>query len=446
MSLANETASPRRDFVFEDRERGIFKVHRSSMTLPSVLDEERTKVFDRCWLYLGHESEVVQPGDFKTRWVGGRSLLYLRDADGRLHAFLNSCRHQGAEVCREDGGNAKRFTCFYHGFTYANDGRLVSMPGEDSYGPNFDKSRFSLYEARLESYRGFVFVTFDPDIVDLVTYLAGAREYLDLIADQSPAGLEVIAGTHKYSMRANWKLLPANSLDGYHAFTVHSTWVQYLKDTGADLSGGIRGVGKGLGNGHSVIDYFGVNGRPVALWEPAWGEAAREDIAALRKDLVDRFGEERAAWIAERNKNLLVFPNLVINDIMSLVVRTCWPVSHDYMDVTTWALGIVGEPAHQRERRLDSFLTFLGPGGFATPDDVEVLDVCQRGFSTFRELEWSDLSRGMHKEVCDPDEEEQMRAFWRHWNKLMSAEIPPLRLGNGSLGAPATAGNIGASP
>lgn len=409
-----------KSFIFEDPEHSTFRVHRSAMTLPSVYEAEVERIFGRCWLYLGHESEVSRPGDFKTRWVGGRPLIFVRDDDGIVRAFLNSCPHRGAEVCREDAGKTKHFTCFYHGLTFTNKGKLASISGPDSYGPSFDKSALNLHEVRLQAYRGFVFVTFDRDNVDLVTYLADAKDYIDVISDVGWNGLEVISGTHKYSMRANWKMLPENSLDGLHAFTTHSTWITYLKDTGVNVSGGLKGFSRDLGNGHSVIDYHGVNGRPVALWEPLWGEDARSDIEESRNRLIEMYGEERALWIAERNKNLLIFPNLIFIDAMSLTVRTCWPVSHDYMIVTAWALGVVGELPEHRERRLESFLTFLGPGSFATPDDVEALDVCQRGLSTYRELEWSDMSRGMGKSVQAVDDEEPGRTYWRRWNELMT--------------------------
>lgn len=114
-----------RQFVIDDADRSIFKVNRSTMTRADIFEEEQTKIFDRCWVYLGHESEVPNANDFKTRTVGGRSLLFTRDSAGVLHAYLNTCPHRGATVCREEEGSAKRFTCFYHGWTFGNDGSLL---------------------------------------------------------------------------------------------------------------------------------------------------------------------------------------------------------------------------------------------------------------------------------------------------------------------------------
>ena len=92
------------------------------------------------------------------------------------------------------------------------------------------------------------------------------------------------------------------------------------------------------------------------------------------------------------------------------------------MKVTAWALGPAEESERARARRLDSFLTFYGPGGFATPDDVEALESVQAGLATWRETEWSVMSRGMDKtgEQLNTDEE-HLRTFWRRWNELMTA-------------------------
>src|SRR4029077_9833206 len=122
---------------------------------------------------------------------------------------LTTCGHRGLLVCRSREGNAKRYTCFYHGWTYDRDGNLYAVPGQSAYPPSFNKSEFGLKEpARVESYRGFVFLNFDAGAVALEQYLGGAREYIDLILDQSPSGqMEVIQGTQEYDIRANWKLL-----------------------------------------------------------------------------------------------------------------------------------------------------------------------------------------------------------------------------------------------
>ena len=123
--------------------------------------------------------------------------------------------------------------CFYHAWTYGSTGALNGLPDEEGYGPTFDRACMGLLSpAKVDSYRGFVFACFDPGAVDLRTYLAGAADYLDLVADQAWA-MEITPGAHAYSADANWKLFVENSLDGYHVLPVHITYFEYLEKSRA---------------------------------------------------------------------------------------------------------------------------------------------------------------------------------------------------------------------
>lgn len=407
-------------FIDDDREAHRFRVHRSTMTSPEIYATEMQRVFAHSWLYVGHESEIRKKGDYVRRPVGGRQVFMVRGREGQVNVFHNTCTHRGAMVCRAERGNAKIFSCFYHAWSFNTDGELVGVPDKQAYGDDLDFGKLGLRPAaRVDSYRGFVFLSYDPDIVPLVDYLAGATEYLDLVVD-AVDDVQVISGTNEYAINANWKLLAENSIDGYHAVSTHDTYFKYLVSLGTDLAGGVQGTAKALGNGHAVLEYTAPWGRPVAKWEPLFGEGAREEIGRLRDELVSKHGEERASRMADVNRNLLIYPNLVINDIMAITVRTFMPVSADRMEITAWELAPGEELPELRQRRLDSFLTFLGPGGFATPDDIEALESCQQGFHSGG-VEWSDISRGMAR-TPEANDEEQMRAFWRRWNEQMMGE------------------------
>ena len=324
-------------YIMDDQDAGLFRVNRRAFTDAECLQNERRRIFDKCWIYVGHESEVPHAGDYRSRNVVGRPMILVRGDDNVVRVLLNTCTHRGAMVCRQKSGNAKTFQCPYHAWTYNSRGQLIGVPGEDSYSEAFKREDMKLAAPRhVDDYRGFIFACFDPAAQSLYDYLAGAREYLDLVADQSELGMKIVAGQQSYSARANWKLLVENSYDGYHGLPTHQRYFSFL------------------------------------------------------------------------------------NDIMAITVRTFYPVSPDYMEVNAWALAPIDESAQDSALRLDSFLTFLGPGGFATPDDVEMLESCQRGFAN-REVEWSDISRGMKREVPSITDELQMRAFWRRWNQLMTA-------------------------
>ncbi len=163
-------------YVVEDREKLTFRVSREALVSPAILDEERKRVFERCWIYVGHGSELKERGAFRTRTVAGRPVIFCRDEAGQVRCLVNSCRHRGAIVCSEREGKQRYFTCPYHGWTYDGTGALVTVPGDDAYGPAFDKATLGLAAPpRLEAYRDFWFLTFDRAAEPLEKYLAGAQ-------------------------------------------------------------------------------------------------------------------------------------------------------------------------------------------------------------------------------------------------------------------------------
>jgi len=354
---------------------------------------------------------VPQAGDFLTRRVGGRPLIIVRGDDGRIRIFHNSCRHRGATVCRHPRGNAKTFVCFYHNWTYDNHGRLDGVPLKDAYGPGFKMEEMGLYPARTQNYRGWLFVCFSRDTACLEDYLAGARAYLDMILDQDDGGNLILPGTHEYSMRANWKLLMENTIDIYHLDSTHG---RYMRDYVPKVLGlkppDPRTAHQGsrrpeeLGNGHVVLEYRKFSGTADEAKRAAW-EA--------------RFGKERATRMLDYTRTLLLFPNTLYIE-QRRVIRTCFPTAVDHSEITAWPLMPAVDDPEVRKQRLDIYLSFLGPAGHATPDDVEVMELIQKNCATLPPEAVMDCSRGMLREHPLPTDEAQMRGFWRGWRDVMA--------------------------
>ncbi|HUN51529.1 MAG TPA: aromatic ring-hydroxylating dioxygenase subunit alpha [Candidatus Sulfotelmatobacter sp.] len=410
--------------ISADYRRNRFKVPRRAFVEPAVFEAEYERIFAKCWLYLAHASELAASGDFLTRTVARRNVLFTRDNAGEFRALLNTCPHRGALVCREKKGRAKSFQCMYHGWVFGNDGRLKSQPGAESYCEDFnaDASVDLVPVPRLARRGDFFFVCFDRRAPDLDAYLGIAGDYLDLVSEQSERGMTIVGGTQEYSIRANWKLLSENSIDGYHAITTHASYLDYLKNSNGSLTNvALQGTARDLGNGHAVVEYKAPWGRPIAQWIPLWGESGRAEIEGIERRLTERLGAERADRIAHYNRNLLIFPNLVVNDIMAITVRTFYPTAPDNMQINAWALAPKEESEWARKYRLYNFLEFLGPGGFATPDDVEAMEKCQRAYEGIREAVWNDISKGMGKPVVAYDDELQIRAFWTQWQSRIGA-------------------------
>ncbi|WP_020006750.1 aromatic ring-hydroxylating oxygenase subunit alpha [Salinicoccus albus] len=415
-------------FIQDNVEKSEFLVNRKVFTDREILARERAEIFNKCWLFIGHDTEIPELGDYKRKNVGGRNLIFIRSQDGEIRALFNTCPHRGALVARENEGNSRVFRCFYHAWSFKNDGELVGMPGQDGFPEGFNDEGTKNMKAvkRVESYRGFVFVNYDPDAISLDEYLGNAKEYIDLVADQSEYGLEALGGVQEYSVRTNWKLLAENSVDLYHGMPTHKTYFDIKQDQDPDLKKvKLEGEGVELDNGHAVIEYVAPWGRPVAQWTPIWDEELKNDMEKMKERLAERFGEERADRIANYNRNMVIFPNLIINDIMAVTARTFYPTSPGYIEVSGYSLAPKEEKESHRMARNDNFLEFLGPGGFATPDDNEALELCQEAYNNNTEVEWNDISKGMWRGAGNAlaTDEVQMRNFWRQYNSRIQESL-----------------------
>ena len=415
--------------IVEDRERGFFRVNRRVFVDPDIFAMERELIYDKVWLYIGHASEIRQPGSFVRRTVNGRALILVRDRKGVVRTLYNSCPHRGAVVCKERQGTTKMFRCTYHGWVFDTSGTLADVPVPGAMYPGYESDPLlNMREVpRCEEYRGFIFISFNRDVESLEDYLADAKTYLSYIADQGEDGMEVVEGAEEYCIPSNWKFMQENSVDGYHAMATHSTYIEYTIARDGPKPHFNPTVDYGtvtqLGNGHAVSWSVGSTpwGRPYARWTPAWGEQAREEIEAIEKRIIDRVGAERARMICHSDRNMTIFPNLAVHDIMGITIRNLLPKAAGDHDINAWALAPINESDSSRDRRMRNYVEFLGPAGFATPDDTEMLDMCQQGLQRNVDYLWNDVSRGMLKprEQLTKLDEAQQRTFWRQWRNLM---------------------------
>jgi p-cumate 2,3-dioxygenase alpha subunit len=411
--------------ILEDWDRLTFRVNREAYRSERVFAREREAIWLRHWLYLGHETEIANPNDFVVRTLAGRPLIFCRDSAGEVHAFLNACPHRGTVLCRETQGSSKLFQCFYHAWTFRNTGDVAAIPDEQAYHASEDFRETMRLRAvpRLASHEGFVFVSFNPDVPPLLEYLGEAADYMTMIEEQHADGMQTLPGVQLYSVRGNWKLAVENAMDGYHFSPTHNTFVGYLRESGFAVTDDDQ-YAYNLGNGHSLLVLTGHGGRISMIWEPRFGEDEKVRTEAHRAEMVERLGERRAHYVADESHILFVFPNLLLFDIEGLSIRQLEPVAAGQTDVRAWQLVPRNEARAARALRMKTVVSFVGPGGLATPDDIEAYEAVQRGINATAgdartELDYSDMSRGMTDEVKGVQgrsiDEGAMRGFWRRW-------------------------------
>ena len=360
-----------------------FLVHRDIYRDPEVFEWEMRYIFEGTWNLIGLESQVPNPYDFITAHIGRTPVIISRDAQGKLHCVVNSCRHKGALVCHKQQGSARTFVCQYHGWAYDNGGKniLIKNHREGGYAEAFDCQNHNLQPvARFASYRGVMFASLNHDVPELEDYLGDMRKMIDLVVDQSPNGVECIAGHINYTFNGNWKLQLENGVDPYHFSSTHTSYIQTLKrrDSQASVYSTFKSAELERGT-------FGFAHGHNAMWGPAPSDKATP-LSYAREELELRVGQTKARWMTYV-RNITAFPNAQFAENASLQLRIWRPLSADKTEMKTFCLAPVGESAEARRLRIRQYEEFFNPSGLATPDDIANYEDCQRGFAG-ASVEW----------------------------------------------------------
>ncbi|WP_420468219.1 Rieske 2Fe-2S domain-containing protein [Panacagrimonas sp.] len=395
---------PREQFLW-DGEGGTRYVDRRIFSCPKLYEQEFTHIWEKVWVYLAHESQIKNPRDYITGWIGRVPVIVNRNDSGQLNCLVNICTHRGATLCRMSKGSTRDFTCPFHGWSFDLDGNLAAPMAEAGagYPPGFDKSRLGLRRVRLENYRGFVFGTLNDEAPSLPAYLSDAKAFIDMVVDQAPQGVEILKGRSTYTFDGNWKLQAENGVDGYHVGSVHANYVATMKQrarsktagdkTKAMNAGGIPNAAGGyydLGHGHTMI------------WSD-WSNPEARPLWPRREELALSMGVERAAWTVGRLRNLLLYPNVFLMDQMSSQIRMFRPLAVDKTEVTIYCFAPVGEDGSARAHRIRQYEDFFNASGMATPDDLTEFNECHRGATHHDIIRWSEMSRGSAHEVAGAD-------------------------------------------
>lgn len=376
------------EFVDDRPDEGVFRVGRSIFRDPEIFALEMKYVFERGWIFLGMASQAERPHDFFTTTVGRVPVLVIRGKDGVLRAFVNSCPHKGARIASQPSGNARLFVCPYHSWSFSSSGRCKAVKWEKAgcYAEGFRKEDHNLKEiGKFGEYRGFLFGSINSEARSLEEYLGEARHMLDLVADQSAEGLELVPGRARFTFAANWKMQLENCSDQYHFTSTHPSLIKVLerrsRETSADVvesSLGGADFWKG-GNDEIVGGSYSFDNGHVATW----GKMEANSSLALYErydELVERFGPARSAWMFNM-RNLTLFPNVQVAVNAATQLRVIRPLAPDLTEMETWCLVPRGESAAARQQRIRQYEDFFNPTGMAIADDNAVYEECQVGMA-----------------------------------------------------------------
>ena len=437
----------------------LYRLDRRAFSDEDVLKKEFDRVFRETWQLLGFESELPDAGDYVVRRLGNDSVIVARDEQGRVSVMLNSCGHRGTQLCRATFGNTAHFRCSYHGWTYANDGRLVGVPSiRSNYPEGFLKETFNLPRARTTVYRGFIFATWSERAPELEEYLGDFRWYLDALLDLTGGDWEVYGPPQRSVVKGNWKIATDNFAgDGYHMQTTHQAAFEQgiYGDSLADGTLGkaeldLMAVNISTPQGHAVRAGYVIDkgnpdlarhveepvylGYPRELW-PRFTAAQTRDQVRFNShcEVVHGTVFPHAAFLSVSHDRAIGRDTDPLTKYF--VWRTHTPLDARHTECTYWTLVPKGMSEEWKQRSYAFQARSQSAGGILFEmDDFENFARIDAAISgSVADTAPTDLSLGLGLGTPVPDfpgpgraeyitlSEHNQRGFYRRWSELMEA-------------------------
>lgn len=410
------------------------RISRSVFTSDEIYRWEKQFIFARSWLYLCHESQLPNVGDYLTTFMCETPVIVARGEDEKIHVSVNSCSHRGLPVCRSDYGNANRFVCPYHNWSYTVEGALHTVPQEKKVSTPVDKSCLGLKQVpRIECYAGLIFGSFHEQIEPLAQYLGDMRFYLDTMFDRYEGGMQVIGSAHKWRIHANWKLPVENQLgDVGHGPYLHGSLLKGTPQVEELETYGLNVVPK-PGHGAAIRllpAHFSIDQR-------MWGSDGMAHFdAEVLQYLTEKHREveSRLGAVRGRLKGLTygVYPNFSMlwgNN----TIRITHPRGPGMIDYWSWWMVDKNAPDHIKKKLQQNYTFFFGPGGILEQEDAEAWAEQYKGSNIdFMDQEKYYYGLGAGEEQKHPEipgltgscfNELYAREFYRRWRQDIEAGL-----------------------
>jgi len=403
-------------------------------------------LFANTWVYVGHASQIANPGDYLTSDIGDQPVMASRHSDGSIHVFYNRCPHKGVKIASEVCGNTgKFFRCPYHAWSFKTDGSLLAIPFKKGYdGTGLEQSEAAKGLAPVGAvhvYRDFIFARLAEYGVDFETFFGESLSSIDNMVDRSPEGKLVLEGAPlRYMHTCNWKMLVENQTDTCHPMVAHES------SAGTAVAVWEREQAKGGRKPMAVevyapfmapYDFFEKMG--IRVWPNGHGHTGvttsiHADYSAVPgyyEKMVATYGEQRAqAILGESRHNTIYFPNIMVKGPIQ-TLRVFKPIAANRTLVESYTFRLVGAPDMLFERTLMYNRLINAPTSIVGHDDLEMYERAQLGLHADG-LEWVNVQR-LYQPGEPEDEtaiaggtsERQMRNQFHAWTKFMTMSMPP---------------------
>lgn len=387
------------------------RVHRSVYTDPEIFELEMERIWGKAWIYVGHESQVKEPGQYFTTTIARQPVVMTRHTDGKVYVLFNRCAHKGAELVGDTCGKIKEFLCCYHGWRFHLDGTLLSIPLEKGYdGSGFgrDDPKSNMQRVpRFDSYRGFVFASLSKEGPDLKTWLGGVASSIDNMADRAPDGeLEVTGGAFRYEHDSNWKFFVENLNDLMHPMVAHQSSSLTARIVGKKELPADKPLPSALeilspftesytffdDMGLHAFDYgHGYSGGKMSI------HARYSDIPEYNARMEKAYGDERVKEIFSVNRhNTVFYPSATIKGAIQ-TMRVVRPIAVDKTIIESWTFRLKGAPDELLHRSILYCNLINSSANLVGPDDQEAYRRQQLGLET-QGSDWITMHRDLDKD------------------------------------------------
>ncbi len=397
------------------------QVHRDLYVDADVFRLEMQRLWARTWLYVGHASQVPDPGDFITALLGTQPVLMLRGSSGAISVLLNRCAHKGAQLTLEPHGNAGRtLRCPYHGWSYRLDGTLLGIPLREGYAPpcfaDAPAAKGLSPYGEVAVHRGFVFARGSASGISFNDWAGEQAAALDLLADRSPMGeLRVAGGVLRTTVHANWKIYLENVNDAVHPVSAHASANDAARKVWGEMSAHVSGQTAAqisaplavqqllpFGSGHEFFQRMG--GRVLPHGHSVLGtqysiHSGYASLPGYAEQLRAAHGEARAQEVlAFTPQNVVFYPAVALKGAPQ-VLRVLRPLAVDRTLIEAWAFEPVGAPPAVLESALTYNRSVFSPTSIVAADDLHLFESVQRGLAA-QANPWVSLHRDADSDEC----------------------------------------------
>lgn len=390
------------------------QIHSDIYLNEDVFESEMKNLFHNSWIYVGHESQVPNTGDYLSTLIGKSPVIMIRNAKGEVHVLMNRCAHKGARLVSEASGNVgKMLRCPYHAWTYRLDGSLLSIPIKKEYeNTGFDEcpaAQGLSTPGAIESYRGFIFARLSEEGIGFHDYFGDVLSALDTMADSSPDGeLEIAGGSIRSKIKCNWKMYLENINDTVHPISAHESAASSaakVADEFADIDPLSLEQLLPFGSNYEFYSTMGVktfkNGHSI-LGTKFSIHSAYAEIKGYKEMLKKAHGEEKTSNVLNFTpQNVVLYPSLAAKGSPQ-ILRVLRPISVNETLLEVWVFQPKNAPKELLNRGLTYSRLVFSPMSVVAHDDLHLFESQQKNLKAAGN-KWINLCRQFDEAELEND-------------------------------------------